>query len=140
MTNAPASMNSPAVRKYLTTQEAADVLRMKPGTLYKWASSGTGPIVPEKVGGKLVWPVLDIAKALNTSVEDLQFRSCTKEVDATTPPAAATTPPLPEAPSSPTSCSPAAALSLYFSTKDLILMQERRNLKILERLYIDSED
>lgn len=50
----------------LTTQEAADYLRMKVQTLHKWASTGTGPVTPFKVGERrLGWHATDILRIIN---------------------------------------------------------------------------
>lgn len=48
----------------LTTQEAADYLRMKTQTLHKWASSGSGPVTPVKMGRKLGWPSTEILRIM----------------------------------------------------------------------------
>lgn len=50
----------------LTTQEAADYLRMKVQTLHKWASTGSGPVTPFKVGERrLGWHSADILRVIN---------------------------------------------------------------------------
>lgn len=49
----------------LTTREAADYLKMKPQTLHKWSSSGTGPVTPVKIGKRpLRWPSTDILQIM----------------------------------------------------------------------------
>ncbi len=50
-------------REVATNEEAARYLDVKVSTLYKWSSSGKGPIKPVKIGGKLRWRVSDL-KAL----------------------------------------------------------------------------
>lgn len=51
---------SQETREALTTIEAAEVMRMKPDTLRKWACLGTGPIKPLRYQRKLMWRVCDI--------------------------------------------------------------------------------
>jgi hypothetical protein len=48
----------------LTTAETAHYLNRKPQTLRGWACrSGTGPMVPKRIGGLLAWPTVEV-KAL----------------------------------------------------------------------------
>ena len=48
----------------LTTAETAYYLNRRPQTLRAWAChSGTGPMVPNRIGGLLAWPT-DEVKAL----------------------------------------------------------------------------
>jgi predicted DNA-binding transcriptional regulator AlpA len=52
--------------RVLTTQEAADYLRMKVQTLHKWASSDSGPVTPIKIGKRrLGWHSADILRVIN---------------------------------------------------------------------------
>lgn len=51
-------------RTHLTTTEAAPHLRRHPMTLYRWSNSGTGPIQPVRVNGRLLWEVARIRAAL----------------------------------------------------------------------------
>ena len=39
----------------------------KPGTLRGWACNGNGPIQPQRVGGRLAWPVAEIRKQLGVA-------------------------------------------------------------------------
>jgi hypothetical protein len=48
----------------LTTAAAAAALNRKPRTLNKWASTGTGPVQPVRVNGRLAWPADAIANLL----------------------------------------------------------------------------
>ena len=48
----------------LTTNEAAAALRKQPQTLYKWSSTGSAPIHPVRVNGKLLWRADDVRKLL----------------------------------------------------------------------------
>lgn len=51
-------------RPNLTTAETAYYLNRRPQTLRGWACrSGTGPIEPRRINGRLAWPVAEI-KAL----------------------------------------------------------------------------
>lgn len=51
-------------RLALTTPEAAFHLNLKPQTLRAWACKETGPIRPQRVGGRLAWRVMDILRVL----------------------------------------------------------------------------
>jgi len=44
-------------RSHLPTREAAHHLSRTRYTLRVWACSGTGPITPTRVNGRLAWPV-----------------------------------------------------------------------------------
>jgi hypothetical protein len=60
--------NSPAfdqVRSAVTTAVAAKALNRKPQTLRTWACTGTGPLHPVRIHGRLAWPVDQIAALLN---------------------------------------------------------------------------
>jgi len=46
----------------LTTREAAQALGMHPQTLRDWSASGSGPIRPVKIGGRLGWPVEEVSQ------------------------------------------------------------------------------
>lgn len=51
-------------RPNLTTAETAHYLNRRPQTLRGWAcKSGTGPMVPRRIGGLLAWPTAEV-KAL----------------------------------------------------------------------------
>ena len=45
----------------LRTREAALLLRVEPQAMRRWACYGRGPLVPIKVGGRLLWRAADIA-------------------------------------------------------------------------------
>jgi hypothetical protein len=52
------------LRAALETKEAARHLRREPQTLRAWASKGSGPIKPIRIGGRLLWRTTDLRKAL----------------------------------------------------------------------------
>lgn len=51
-------------RPYVPTFQAAHYLDRRPQTLRAWASTGSGPLRPRKINGRLAWPVADIRKLL----------------------------------------------------------------------------
>jgi hypothetical protein len=51
-------------RPHVPTDQAAYYLTRRPQTLRSWASSGSGPIRPHKVNGRLAWPVATIRALL----------------------------------------------------------------------------
>lgn len=51
-------------RPHVPTDQAAYYLTRRPQTLRGWASSGSGPIRPHKVNGRLAWPVATIRALL----------------------------------------------------------------------------
>lgn len=51
-------------RDFLPTAEAAKAMNRKRQTLHKWAMNGTGPVRPVRQGGRLAWPVAEIARFL----------------------------------------------------------------------------
>ena len=52
----------------LKTEEAAELLRLKPQTLRKWACTGYGPIKPIKIGFSLRWKRSEIEYLMNGEV------------------------------------------------------------------------
>jgi len=52
-------------RSHLPTSEAAMHLGREPDTLRSWAHSGTGPVAPTRVSGRLLWPVAQLRKVIN---------------------------------------------------------------------------
>lgn len=56
-------------RPAVDTATAAHWLGRRPQTLQKWASLGTGPIVPMRVYGRLAWPVARIRALLSGSAK-----------------------------------------------------------------------
>lgn len=54
-----------ALKRLLTTAEAAEALNRKVQTLRIWACNGSGPIAPVRIMGRLAWRVDDIEKLLN---------------------------------------------------------------------------
>jgi hypothetical protein len=52
------------VPRAVTTAVAAKALNRKPQTLRTWACTGTGPIAPVRINGRLAWPVDAIATLL----------------------------------------------------------------------------
>ena len=62
--NAPYPPLGLVTKPNLTTAELAYYLNRRPQTLRGWASrSGTGPMVPKRIGGMLAWPT-SLAKTL----------------------------------------------------------------------------
>lgn len=51
-------------RHALDTAETAAHLSLRPQTLRRWASDGSGEIQPLRVAGRLRWPVADIKRVL----------------------------------------------------------------------------
>jgi hypothetical protein len=49
----------------LSTKDAAPFINRKNQTLRKWASTGTGPIQPVRINGRLHWRVSDLRSLLN---------------------------------------------------------------------------
>jgi hypothetical protein len=49
----------------LPTDEAAPYLNRKAQTLRKWACTGTGPIQPIRINGRLAWRVSDLRSLLD---------------------------------------------------------------------------
>lgn len=50
------------------TKEAAQILGMKEGTLWKWASTGSGPLKPHRVGRSLRWPENELRRLVGAEV------------------------------------------------------------------------
>lgn len=59
------SMQAEANITHLTTAEAAKRLRLTIGTLRRWSSTKDGPLLPVRVGGRLLWPVHAIERLLS---------------------------------------------------------------------------
>ena len=51
----------------LLTAPAAESIERKSQTLRKWASTGTGPIKPVRINGRLHWKVSDLRALLDGS-------------------------------------------------------------------------
>jgi len=51
-------------RVAIPNREAAAALTLKPQTMRSWSSSGTGPIRPVRVGGRIYWRVNDLLRLL----------------------------------------------------------------------------
>jgi hypothetical protein len=66
--SAPAPIQYPPLdqvtRPHVPTDQAAYYLTRRPQTLRGWASSGSGPVRPHKVNGRLAWPVATIRALL----------------------------------------------------------------------------
>lgn len=56
------------VEQFLTTIEAAELLRLKPQTLRKWACKKSGPVQPRRVTTRLLWSADEIRKLTASSV------------------------------------------------------------------------
>lgn len=56
---------SSALKRLLTTAEAAEALNRKVQTLRGWACMNSGPISPVRINGRLAWRITDIEKLLN---------------------------------------------------------------------------
>jgi hypothetical protein len=54
------------VDQLLTTAEAAELLRLNPQTLRKWACKDTGPIKPRRFTSKLLWSADEIRVLVST--------------------------------------------------------------------------
>jgi len=54
-------------RTAIPTKEAAPYLDRSKQTLRTWACSGTGPIKPLRINGRLAWPVADIQRLLGVA-------------------------------------------------------------------------
>lgn len=46
------------------TPEAAGLLDLRPQTLRRWSSEGSGPLQPVRIGNRLRWRVADIRRLL----------------------------------------------------------------------------
>lgn len=57
-------------RESVDTRTAARHLSRAPKTLLNWAASGSGPLAPKKVGGRLHWPVEGIRRLLRTGAHE----------------------------------------------------------------------
>lgn len=55
---------SEALPEVLPTGPAAKAINRRPQTLRKWACTGTGPIQPVRISGRLHWKVSDLAALL----------------------------------------------------------------------------
>ncbi|MBP8813390.1 helix-turn-helix domain-containing protein [Laribacter hongkongensis] len=51
-----------AGRELVSTKEAAEAIRFKEQTLFKWSCFGNGPIQPLRIGRSLRWRVADLQK------------------------------------------------------------------------------
>lgn len=49
----------------LLTAPAAESINRKSGTLRKWACTGTGPIKPVRINGRLHWKITDLRTLLD---------------------------------------------------------------------------
>lgn len=58
------ALKSEHLPEVLPTAPAAEAINRRPQTLRKWACSGTGPIRPVRIGGRLHWRVSDLAALL----------------------------------------------------------------------------
>ena len=54
-------------RAALPTDCAAFHLNRKPQTLRLWSMSGSGPICPLRINGRLAWPVAEIKRLLGVA-------------------------------------------------------------------------
>lgn len=54
--------------QHYTTNEAANILRVKPQTMRKWACFENGPVKPIRMNGRLLWPGADLQKCLQGEV------------------------------------------------------------------------
>lgn len=51
-------------RSAIPTPEAAHHLSRSQHTLRMWACKGGGPLIPQRINGRLAWPVADIKRLL----------------------------------------------------------------------------
>jgi hypothetical protein len=49
-------------RAVVDTETAAFHINRKPQTLRSWACFGTGPITPQRIHGRLAWPVAELRR------------------------------------------------------------------------------
>ena len=54
-------------RASLPTNEAAQHLNRRPQTLRVWSMTGSGPVTPIRIYGRLAWPVADIKRVLGVA-------------------------------------------------------------------------
>lgn len=57
-------MNDIAILEYVPTRVAAAALMRQDDTLRQWAFTGTGPVKPIRINGRLAWPVDQIIATL----------------------------------------------------------------------------
>lgn len=65
---ANALLQASELRKAVSTAEAAKALNRHPQTLRNWACTNSGPIRPIKIGGRLAWPLDELARLLGGEV------------------------------------------------------------------------
>lgn len=53
--------------KMLSTADAARALNRQPQTLRQWSCRGNGPLLPRRVGGRLLWSYAAICLLLGVS-------------------------------------------------------------------------
>lgn len=51
----------------VTTEAAAHFLNRRPQTLRVWSMTGSGPVTPIRIYGRLAWPVADIKRVLGVA-------------------------------------------------------------------------
>ncbi len=56
--------NTEALPEVLSTKDAAPLVNRKQQTLRKWAATGTGPIKPIRIHGRLAWRLADLRSLL----------------------------------------------------------------------------
>lgn len=56
------------VRTHIGTRQAAFYTIRNPETLQHWANTGSGPITPIRIVGRLAWPVAEIRSLLGVNV------------------------------------------------------------------------
>lgn len=58
------SLEQAVIPATLTTKQVAAALNRKPRTVSKWAWTGTGPLKPQRINGRLAWPADRVAALL----------------------------------------------------------------------------
>ena len=62
-------MKNGTLPEVLPTAPAAESINRRSQTLRKWACTGTGPIQPVRINGRLAWRVSDLLALLNGSAK-----------------------------------------------------------------------
>lgn len=52
----------------LPTQEMARLLNRRPQTLRRWAAYEDGPLRPLRINGRLLWPLAEAQRLLNSTL------------------------------------------------------------------------
>ncbi len=58
-------MNDTSLPQIISTADAARALNRRPQTLRKWACTGSGPIRPVRINGRLGWKIGDLRRLID---------------------------------------------------------------------------